>query len=166
MVKKVVAEVGVKREKGFLYFIDKSGDVCRAPMKFGGKMGKPETVAKVGIKRVKGFLYFIDKNGDICCSDMNRKGGKKKTPAEKIKPTVKYVVYRNGNDLRGKKILLAGAVRDISVGKPCVEKGVFGVRLSYDAKSGNFYKKSSKFVCLAKPASDVRVVNKIPKKYA
>lgn len=31
--KKKVAEAGIVREKGYLYFIDKEGDVSRAPMK-------------------------------------------------------------------------------------------------------------------------------------
>ena len=32
-----VAKVGVKREDGYLYFIDKQGDVSRAKMKRGGR---------------------------------------------------------------------------------------------------------------------------------
>ena len=34
-----VQKVGVKREDGFLYFIDKAGDVSRAKMARGGKKG-------------------------------------------------------------------------------------------------------------------------------
>ena len=34
---KVVAKVGVKKAKGYLYFIDKKGNVARAPMARGGK---------------------------------------------------------------------------------------------------------------------------------
>jgi hypothetical protein len=47
-----VAEAGVKREDGFLYFIDKQGDVSRAKMARGGKKGgKPTKVQKVGVKK-------------------------------------------------------------------------------------------------------------------
>lgn len=75
---KKVAKVGIKKEKGFLYFIDKQGDVACAKMARGAqKGGKTKKVAKVGIKKQSGFLYFIDKQGDISCAAMVR-GGKKK----------------------------------------------------------------------------------------
>ena len=45
-----VQKVGVKREAGFLYFIDKQGDVSKALMARGGKKGgKATKVAKVGL---------------------------------------------------------------------------------------------------------------------
>ena len=79
----VVAKAGVKREKGYLYFIDKQGDVSCALMARGAKKGgKPKKVAKVGVKKEKGFLYFIDKQGDISCAAMV-KGGKKKKKGKK-----------------------------------------------------------------------------------
>jgi len=72
-----VAKVGVKREKGLLYFIDKQGDVSCAKMARGGKKGgSPKKVAKVGIKRKEGYLYFLDKQGDVSAAKMKR-GGKK-----------------------------------------------------------------------------------------
>ena len=69
-----VAKVGVKKEKGYLYFVDKRGDVARAKMARGKKKGKGkiEVVAKAGVKKKKGFLYFIDKKGDISCAKMAR----------------------------------------------------------------------------------------------
>lgn len=70
-----VAKAGVKKEKGFLYFVDKQGDVSRAVMARGGrKKGrtKVEKVAKVGVKKEPGFLYFIDKQGDISKAKMAR----------------------------------------------------------------------------------------------
>lgn len=77
MIKKV-AKVGVKKEKGYLYFVDKKGDVSCAKMARGNrKGGKPKKVAKVGVKKQAGYLYFIDKHGDISCAQMVR-GGKKK----------------------------------------------------------------------------------------
>jgi len=74
-----VTKVGVKREKGYLYFIDKQGDVSCAKMARGNKKGgSPKKVAKVGIKRKEGYLYFLDKQGDVSCAKMKRGGKKKK----------------------------------------------------------------------------------------
>ncbi|HBL17343.1 MAG: hypothetical protein A2X36_11720 [Elusimicrobia bacterium GWA2_69_24] len=68
---KKIHKIGLKREKGYLYYIDKQGDVSRAKMARGGKKGgKPTKVQKVGVKKEKGFLYFIDKQGDISCAKM------------------------------------------------------------------------------------------------
>ncbi|MBW2974367.1 hypothetical protein KY366_01495 [Candidatus Woesearchaeota archaeon] len=71
---KKVAKVGVKKKPGFLYFVDKKGNVACAKMARGRKKGKAkvEVVEKTGIKKEKGFLYFIDKNGDISCAKMAR----------------------------------------------------------------------------------------------
>lgn len=69
-----VEKTGVKREDGYLYYIDKQGDVSRAKMARGGKKGgKPEKVKKVGIKKDKGYLYFLDKQGDVARAKMARK---------------------------------------------------------------------------------------------
>ena len=83
MAIKKVAKVGVKKEKGYLYFVDKNGDVSCAKMARGNKKGgSAKKVAKVGIKKASGFLYFIDKQGDISCAQMVR-GGKKKAKKRK-----------------------------------------------------------------------------------
>lgn len=69
------AKVGLKKEKGWLYFVDKKGDVSRAKMaRAGRKKGKTKTekVSKVGLKKKSGYLYFIDKSGDISCAKMAR----------------------------------------------------------------------------------------------
>ncbi|MBS3124272.1 hypothetical protein J4437_06595 [Candidatus Woesearchaeota archaeon] len=71
----VVAKVGVKKEKGYLYFIDKKGNVSRAKMsRAGRKKGKAkvELVEKVGVKKEKGYLYFIDKKGNVAKAKMAR----------------------------------------------------------------------------------------------
>ena len=83
---KKCAKVGVKKEKGFLYFVDKKGNVARAKMAKGKKKGKAkiQVVEKVGIKKEPGMLYFIDKAGDISCAKMVR-GGKKKKKKTKSK---------------------------------------------------------------------------------
>ncbi|MEM3154032.1 MAG: hypothetical protein QW165_00495 [Candidatus Woesearchaeota archaeon] len=71
-----VAKVGVKKADGYLYFVDKQGDVSRAKMARGrkGKAGKAEKVAKVGVKKVAGYLYFVDKSGDVSRAKMARGG--------------------------------------------------------------------------------------------
>ena len=66
-----VEKAGVKRQDGYLYYIDKQGDVSRAKMARGGKKGgKPEKVKKIGVKKESGFLYFLDKNGDVSRAKM------------------------------------------------------------------------------------------------
>ncbi len=78
MAKKLV-KLGVKREKGYLYYIGKDGDVYCAKMARGSKKGgSPKKVAKAGIKRQEGCLYFLDKQGDVSCAIMKRGGKKKK----------------------------------------------------------------------------------------
>jgi hypothetical protein len=74
-----IMKVGVKRVKGYLYFIDKQGDVSCAKMARGKqKGGNRKKVAKCGIKRKEGYLYFLDKKGDISCAKMKRGGKKRK----------------------------------------------------------------------------------------
>ena len=76
-----VAKVGVKKQKGYLYFVDKKGNVARAKMSRGGRKkgkAKVEMVAKAGVKKKSGYLYFVDKHGDISCAKMARGGRRKK----------------------------------------------------------------------------------------
>jgi len=74
-----IAKVGVKREKGYLYFIDKQGDVSAAKMARGNKKGgSRKKVAKVGVKKKPGYLYFLDKHGDVSAAKMVRGGKRKK----------------------------------------------------------------------------------------
>ena len=69
-----VAETGVNKEPGYLYFVDKDGDVGRAKMARGkiGEKGPKEKVKNAGIERESGYLYFIDKQGDISRTSMAR----------------------------------------------------------------------------------------------
>jgi len=80
----VVVKAGVKREAGYLYFIDKGGNVARAKMARGRKKGKGkiQVVSKTGVKKEKGFLYFLDKGGNVAKAKMAR-GGKKKKSSKK-----------------------------------------------------------------------------------
>jgi len=75
-----IARTGITRERGWLYFLDKKGDVSRARMARGGgkaQKGKPQVVAKVGVKREDGFLYFIDKDGDVSKTKMAKPGARR-----------------------------------------------------------------------------------------
>ncbi|WP_428049900.1 hypothetical protein [Candidatus Avelusimicrobium caledoniensis] len=49
-----VLKVGMDREDGFLYYIDKDGDIARVQM----------------ARKEKGYLYFLDKKGDISRAKM------------------------------------------------------------------------------------------------
>ena len=72
-----VCKCSIKRQKGYLYYIDKKGDVSKAKMARGRKKGgSPKKVCKCGIKRKKGYLYFVDKKGDVSMAKMVR--GRKK----------------------------------------------------------------------------------------
>lgn len=78
----IVAKTGIRKEPGWLYFIDKQGDVSRALMARPGKkkfVKKREKVAKVGVKKTDGYLYFVDKKGNVARAKMARgKKAKKK----------------------------------------------------------------------------------------
>lgn len=72
MAKKLV-KCGIKKKKGYLYYIDKRGDISMAKMARGKKKGgKPQKVCTCGIKKQKGFLYFVDKRGDVAMAKMAR----------------------------------------------------------------------------------------------
>lgn len=73
-----VARLGVKRERGFLYFIGKDGDVWRVGMHVGTHKGVPKHRVAYS-KHVKDsrFMYFLDKDGDVARSLLNRKGRSK-----------------------------------------------------------------------------------------
>lgn len=74
-----VAKVGVKRQKGYLYYVDKKGNVVATKMARGTKKGGGgKVIAKPGVKKQKGYLYFIDKAGDVARAKMLRGGKKKK----------------------------------------------------------------------------------------
>jgi hypothetical protein len=71
-----IAKAGITREKGFLYYLDKEGDVAMAKMaRAGEKSSAPKKLVKTGVTRESGYLYFIDKEGDVARTPMAR-GGK------------------------------------------------------------------------------------------
>src|SRR5262245_2816478 len=73
----IVAKTGIRREKGWLYFLDKRGDVSRARMARGGgrAVKGQQKVARCGVKREEGWLYYIDKQGNVCKVKMKRSAG-------------------------------------------------------------------------------------------
>jgi hypothetical protein len=76
----VLVKCGVKRAPGYLYFIDKKGNVARAKMARGRKKAgkvKQEVLVKCGVKRQEGWLYFLDKKGNVARVKMARKGKKR-----------------------------------------------------------------------------------------
>ena len=69
-----VKKLGIKKEKGYLYYLDKNGDVSRSKMARGNQNGgNAEVVTSAGVTREKGFLYYIDKDGDVSRSPMARR---------------------------------------------------------------------------------------------
>ena len=68
-----VATTGVKKEKGYLYYLDKGGNVSRSKMSRGENKGcNAEVVANAGVTRESGLLYFVDKDGDVSRAKMAR----------------------------------------------------------------------------------------------
>jgi len=76
----VVCKCGLKRESGYLYFVNKDGNAARVAMARAGKKTskKQEVLHKCGVKRKQGYLYFIDKKGNVAMAKMSRGGRKKK----------------------------------------------------------------------------------------
>ncbi len=70
-----IAKAGVRRERGFLYFVDKNGNIAKAKMSRGKKSGRArqEVVARTGVNKEKGYLYFVDKDGDVSRAKMMRR---------------------------------------------------------------------------------------------
>ena len=68
-----VAKVGIKRKKGYLYYVDKKGNVVETKMARGkAKGGGGKVIAKPAVKKEKGYLYFVDKKGDVSKAKMRR----------------------------------------------------------------------------------------------
>jgi len=74
-MKEKVIDLGIQKEKGYLYFLDKDGDVSRARMVRRGTPGttaaKQEKINACGIKRETSWLYFIDKEGGVSRAKRN-----------------------------------------------------------------------------------------------
>ena len=69
----VVRNTGVSKEKGYLYYLGKDGNVWRSKMARAGKgVGNAEKVASAGVSGGPGWLYFIDKGGNVARAKMAR----------------------------------------------------------------------------------------------
>ena len=69
----VVRNTGVSKEKGYLNYLGKDGNVWRSKMARAGKGGgNAEKVADAGVSRESGYLYFIDKGGNVARAKMAR----------------------------------------------------------------------------------------------
>ena len=81
----VVCKHSLKREPGFLYFVNKLGQCARVKMKRPGMKGgfKQEVLHQCGIKRQPGLLYYVDKAGNVASAKMSRGGRKKKVVKKK-----------------------------------------------------------------------------------
>jgi len=77
LMSELVKKVGVKKEKGYLYFVDSDGDISRAKMVRRGSIvpvDPPEKVISgVGVKREPNWNYFVDKEGHISRSPSRRR---------------------------------------------------------------------------------------------
>ena len=68
-----VSTTGVSKDKGYLYYLGKDGNVWRSQMARGDKKGgSAEKVADANVTRESGYLYFIDKGGNVARSAMAR----------------------------------------------------------------------------------------------
>lgn len=94
-----IEKTGITRERGWLYYLDKKGDVSRTRMARGGgraAKGKPQCIAKVGVKRESGFLYFIDKDGDVAKAKMARPGSRRASARRAPKRTPRRAATTRG----------------------------------------------------------------------
>lgn len=82
-----IAKLGIKREKGMMYYI-KSGDVWATPLKKPGQpKGKATKVAAAGIDMdYAKYLYYLDTDGDIARNQRQVGGSKRKKSAKKAAP--------------------------------------------------------------------------------
>tara|TARA_B110000438_G_C15441435_1_gene490568 strand:- start:41 stop:268 length:228 start_codon:yes stop_codon:yes gene_type:complete len=63
----------VQKEKGYLYYVGKDGNVWASQMARGSnKGGNAKKVADAGITRESGWLYFVGKDGDVHRAKMAR----------------------------------------------------------------------------------------------
>jgi hypothetical protein len=79
-MRKRVTNQPIKKKKGFLYFVDKQGDVSAVAMARAGKkiIKKKIKVLKLGIKKMANMLYFVDKDGFASMVPMKRRAKKRR----------------------------------------------------------------------------------------
>lgn len=69
----------LRRETGWLYFLDKNCNVARSRMvsaagKGKGKNREAEVIIETDVSREEGWLYFIGKDGNVWRTELQRKG--------------------------------------------------------------------------------------------
>lgn len=67
----LIKKVGIKKEEGYIYFLDSDGDISRIKGKLEDGLDvcskeRSEKIMKVGIKKDRIHSYFLNKEGDIC----------------------------------------------------------------------------------------------------
>jgi len=91
----ILSYTNIKKESGWLYFLDKHGDISRTQAKRGGRKlsldekSIPEKVARVGIVKERGWLYYVDGNGNVGRSALKR-GGTRGSYKRKAKVRKRY----------------------------------------------------------------------------
>lgn len=111
-----VAQAGVTREGGWLYYINKDGNIARDRMIRGGqkrvKNAKPEVVAYTDVVRDERYIYFMDDMGDVSrvprSINSQRRAKNVAKPVSKIEPVVHK--SRRTKSLRLTKTQVAEAV--------------------------------------------------------
>ena len=74
MVSEKIVKIGLQRLKGFLYYVNKQGNIAKTPSARGRKGNQGEEIVfKTGVTKQPGFLYFLDKDGDLSRAKMERK---------------------------------------------------------------------------------------------
>ena len=71
-----VTKINLERNKDYIYFIDKDGDLSRAQIVINGRIhskNKSEKIKNLGLIKEKGFQYLIDKEGNITKSKMTKR---------------------------------------------------------------------------------------------
>ncbi|MES2504556.1 MAG: hypothetical protein V4534_06735 [Myxococcota bacterium] len=109
-----IMEAGIKRETGWMYFLDRELNVYRSKMMRNGQnateIKPPELVLRTELKRHKDYLYYVDKEGNISQSKASRGGGSrkgqklkkngpKKKSAKKVKSSRKAVPKKNRGEI-------------------------------------------------------------------
>ncbi|MHA1699608.1 MAG: hypothetical protein ACTSWN_12260 [Promethearchaeota archaeon] len=61
MGSELVYRAGIRKEPGYVYYIDKEGNIARV-----SKDGKEEEIVEeTGIQKEPGYVYFLDPQGNV-----------------------------------------------------------------------------------------------------
>lgn len=72
----LVKQLHLQKSAGYMYYLDKQGNVSATPMKNSGIKDYAYVAAYAYIQREPNYLYFISTDGDIMRVRMNRGGTK------------------------------------------------------------------------------------------